>query len=1033
MRNDKIDGKSWRPPRQRLVPCITHGNGRRTQRGDTRAMQPSRVTDSERLNDEKKNKAKKHRRDTEKDEPVERRHKQNDKERREEREQRKYVEREAGREHARDKERQEERERRKHVERDRHADKEREAGREHARDREQKTDREKQDPNSVREKERERKHSGDGHGPRDYRDGDQMREDKERRRREMRDGQDKGKPRSDDRERRHRERREKNEKIQEKEDGEDRERRHRRHREVLNPHEEERERRRSDRKHGDDAERERRHRKASDRPAPDMTEQHVKSGTQEPKLREKETGFQEGDKEKRHRKKPRERDEREGNPTARRKGDKEAHSFQQEPSRDATKQKSALQDKESEKDDTSDPAQNTDAAYDDSTNYEEDFEDYDDDFEVESEFTDKEPVNHQKPRRDLKNPHLEDIQKAMALENEMTASFPSKEKAKPKVDRQESANRGAHRGTFIDFGTANEKLVNRQVASKLKKRSADLLRLIDLDFSCTVSLLDLAPVKEYDMYIRNFGKTNTKQAYAQCNEDCVDRDVQTEEIEIEEKWTQHPGEGSIACGGEKNNAASNVESVPKLDTQRLTCFLRSACQVVAVLLEEDRADRASEWKLQSKEHCMSISDGCFQINTDLPFLQDRHVHRLHFSETQRHLLLSAHGYCNGNKSLVLSDKFVICVWNIWEPSSPQHVLVCESEVGCCCFGPGKVALVFAGTADGSVVLWDLREDTSLHQRVTLADGLWSFRSPTFSTDGVFAKVNHSSPVKAIEPIHSVGHKEHGMAAFTIQEDVSGLSFQIATLDETGHLILWVVVELRRDDAAGSQNDLGLLPGGKVKLVHSSSIILDDSFFPKDILSLGSPQTLNIKFLPEDSNHFFIGTDIGLVTHGTRYGLIEAPRHYKAQHSKIGPSQVTAVDFSPFHVPVFLAGCSDGCIRLHRTSAPFPVMQWSDSTGGQPVVTLRWSLTRPSVYFVLDATGFIYIWDLLENDLQPVARASSMPDQIISMAVLGEPEKNNGMTGLALAKSSGKVEIQYIKKKWARPQPKEEDRVSLLLL
>lgn len=50
--------------------------------------------------------------------------------------------------------------------------------------------------------------------------------------------------------------------------------------------------------------------------------------------------------------------------------------------------------------------------------------------------------------------------------------------------------------------------------SIFRKRSLEILRLIDLDFSSTFSLLELAPVKEYEMYIRNFGKSNTKQV---CN------------------------------------------------------------------------------------------------------------------------------------------------------------------------------------------------------------------------------------------------------------------------------------------------------------------------------------------------------------------------------------------------------------------------------------------------------------------------------------------------------------------------------------
>lgn len=44
-----------------------------------------------------------------------------------------------------------------------------------------------------------------------------------------------------------------------------------------------------------------------------------------------------------------------------------------------------------------------------------------------------------------------------------------------------------------------------------RKRSTELLRLIDLDFSVAFSVLDLPPLNEYDMYIRSFGTANTRQ------------------------------------------------------------------------------------------------------------------------------------------------------------------------------------------------------------------------------------------------------------------------------------------------------------------------------------------------------------------------------------------------------------------------------------------------------------------------------------------------------------------------------------------
>ena len=55
------------------------------------------------------------------------------------------------------------------------------------------------------------------------------------------------------------------------------------------------------------------------------------------------------------------------------------------------------------------------------------------------------------------------------------------------------------------------------------------------------------------------------------------------------------------------------------------------------------------------------------------------------------------------------------------------------------------------------------------------------------------------------------------------ESVHGLSFQVLSLDASGKVCIWTVVELAEGDIAGSQIDLGLVPGGRVKLIASSSV------------------------------------------------------------------------------------------------------------------------------------------------------------------------------------------------------------------
>uniref|UniRef100_UPI00398E4727 cytoplasmic dynein 2 intermediate chain 1 isoform X2 n=1 Tax=Pristiophorus japonicus TaxID=55135 RepID=UPI00398E4727 len=671
-----------------------------------------------------------------------------------------------------------------------------------------------------------------------------------------------------------------------------------------------------------------------------------------------------------------------------------------------------------------------------SSNYEDDFEDYEDDFE-DDECEDEEVEQEKEEMPARQRAEIEEIKKAISAENEQIRATQTRSNRKtyeeePKRDFEISQTSGPSRGTFIDFVAAKQREISSKVASKQKKRSVELLRLIDLDFSVTFSMLDLPPLNEYDVYIKNFGRTNTKQAFVQCNEDNVDRESQTDELDTVEKWTQHPGEGSLVCGGVNvSDASSSVAT--NVDSRRLTNFLKSACQVIAVLLEEDQAEYQASQNIQSKTASLSVSDGCSQLNTNLPFLHGRKVLCLRFSQVQRQTLLSVHSLPKEPGVAQLASNYIICVWNIWEPSAPQKVLVCESEVQCCCFGPGNAISVFAGTVDGSVIAWDLREHSIIHYSLQIGGQEWILRNPTFSTDGVLAAVNHSCAVKAVDPVSSAYFDNHGagLSLLASQEGSSGLSFQLASLDESGLLNLWVVVELQKADLAGSLTDLGLIPGGKIKLIHSSSINVN-SFFPRNLMQLGPPQTLSIRFLPSDPNHFFIGTDIGLVSHGTRHGLQTAPKLYKPQMNSVRPVQVTCIDFCHFGKTMFLVGCSDGTIRLHSVATDHPILQWNESTQGRPIQTVLWALTRPGMFFVLDESSHIYVWDLLQNDSKPVAEESLQLDRITTIAILGDPEKPSASSGLMLAKQSGAIEIQYLKKQWSEPHLNELETLHYIL-
>lgn len=93
-------------------------------------------------------------------------------------------------------------------------------------------------------------------------------------------------------------------------------------------------------------------------------------------------------------------------------------------------------------------------------------------------------------------------------------------------------------------------------------------------------------------------------------------------------------------------------------------------------------------------------------------------------------------------------------------------------------------------------------------------------SPICCTAGLVTPNNHSSPICAITPLTSGAADPSPSPTSGPTEDSSGLSFQLATLDHSGRLNLWVVVEIYHPEPHGSESDLGLVPGGRVKLVKN---------------------------------------------------------------------------------------------------------------------------------------------------------------------------------------------------------------------
>ncbi|CAH1773790.1 unnamed protein product [Owenia fusiformis] len=923
--------------------------------------------------------------------------------------------------------RKEERRKRKEEDGDRDKDKERRRRKENEEngdDREHR--RRKKENDGDDDKERRRRHRDKENDDRD--------DDKERRRRHRDKENDDG---DDDRRRRHREK---------DEEGDDKERR-RRHRDKENETEEEREKRRERRKHREDEDDdERRMRKEEKR--------RNKDGEDDKDKERKHRRDRDNDDERKHRK---HRDEEDDGDRERRRAERKERKKREESQNIGDQEVSEKsgkhrdRDKKSRKDEAeiehyepptpvqSDTVVNmgSNDANEDEYNYDDDFEDYEDDFEDDDDNEQKGSGVTLSRSSETKSPgyyksfgwdasaasnsEMDEIMKAMNEENDRLMSESRKSNWSDSTDvsdeRKISRPTTGHSRTFINFVSAKQRQISQKVANKTKKRSEELSAMIDLDVA-GFEMFDMPPVKEYELYMRSFGRSNTTQAYIQTGDDDVDREIQTEEIDTRDKWSQHPGEGTKSSGGAEGEVgADNEEEKEKpVDVQSLGKFLAKAGQAISVLLEEQSA---LDHQLQASESRSNIpfSDS-YTILGNTPFLQGRQVIHSQFATMQSNLFLAVYSRPKQvSPGDILSNKGLVCLWNIHEPSAPQKILACESQPTCCCFSPNKAHLAFAGMSDGSLVVWDLRENPSLHKHITLADKEWLVRYPTYSTAGILQYDNHNSAVTSILPVISPQDKvSKGSHASDSDGLGSGLSFQLASMEEQAVLNLWVVAEIVTADEAGSESDLGLAPGGRIKLLKSSAVHLEN---PVKTFK-ASLRAYEMQLLPSDPSHFYVGTDSGYVVHGVRYGGKAPPKGYKPEIE--APVEVFCLDFNPFSFPIFLAGCADGSIRLHNIHSENAAICWADSTEGRSIVSVHWSRSRPSMFYAVDTDSMIYAWDLLMDDACPI-QVHEISDGLTSVCLCNDHKATNKVSPgqkpqMALCRSEGNVEIHSFKQEFS---------------
>ena len=95
---------------------------------------------------------------------------------------------------------------------------------------------------------------------------------------------------------------------------------------------------------------------------------------------------------------------------------------------------------------------------------------------------------------------------------------------------------------------------------------------------------------------------------------------------------------------------------------------------------------------------------------------------------------------------------LVCVWDAQDTRAPTRTLRCAGDLTCCWIGgldaTSQITVVAAGTAEGSLSLWDISQARSEAER-------W----PTYCTDSLLEE-NHNGPVVCIRECPAM---QHGVA------------------------------------------------------------------------------------------------------------------------------------------------------------------------------------------------------------------------------------------------------------------------------
>ncbi|CAF1134934.1 unnamed protein product [Adineta steineri] len=582
---------------------------------------------------------------------------------------------------------------------------------------------------------------------------------------------------------------------------------------------------------------------------------------------------------------------------------------------------------------------------------------------------------------------------------------------------------------------------SHDISDRIRRRYQDLSRLITLDRQ-SFNILDMAPMPAHAAYMRDIRLNNTKNQSTdntdggtgwtanikvQTNDDAEHVQSQTDEVDTRSMWTQHPSENqNKSCGSGNTNDENQFSDINKTreneellrmlrletDLGRYQTFVTNAGKLMLALLDEQQTTSTKSNSKRSKDN--DEQDG-MQRESDLNFSSG--VTILPGLSFKSDISIAAVCFCQDKPEQVAVFYEQIyttsygAIYNVRNPDKPLKLLNCEASVRCC---SSSMVYLFAGCHDGSIVLFDTSEPTKY--KTDSQEPIPS--SPTFSTANIQFNERHYSEVIRVLPLQTTN--------VTNNNDRSSSSFSLASLDKNGLIIIWSVIELTQSDEAGSIADLGLKPGGRVRMIQTSSMQIKQSIY----MAKDSIQAFDLSCPINDVDNLYVASNANAVYHMTRYGEMGSPSKLRVSTDLEAQIEVTCLSFNPMVNKLLLVGTGHGQLHLYTTGRDEPILTWSQAFRSSAIVrSCNWSTGRASIFFAHDSQGHIKYWDLTKDLYQPLGNVKI---ENLSHFILSISSQAETAFALVTKQNSSQIEIHQLKRTFTTHSDSFSDNFKTIL-